>query len=107
MKTLEEYKKYVNKVSNNIENLLKDNEEGLSFYQLLVNTFNQVCEERNNLEQALDENKKLQQENKQLKEIIQKAINRISLIRMDNDTSIESHKLLNDVLNILRGKEDK
>ena len=105
MKTLEEYKKYVNKVSNNIENLLKDNEEGLSFYQLLVNTFNQVCEERNNLEQALDENKKLQRENKQLKEIIQKAINRISLIRMDNDTSIESHKLLNDVLNILREKE--
>ena len=99
MKTLEEYKK--------IENLLKDNEKGLSFYQLLVNTFNQVCEERNNLEQALDENKKLQQENKQLKEIIQKAINRISLIRMDNDTSIESHKLLNDVLNNLRGKEDK
>src|SRR5574344_1591239 len=107
MKTLEEYKKYVNKVSNNIENLLKDNEEGLSFYQLLLNTFNQVCEERNNLEQALDENKKLQQENKQLKEIIQKAINRISLIRMDNDTSIESHKLLNDVLNIIREKEEK
>ena len=72
---------------------------------MLVNTFNQVCEELNNLEQALDENKKLQQENKQLKEIIQKAINRISLIRMDNDTSIESHKLLNDVLNILREKE--
>ncbi len=56
---LEEYKKYVNKVTYNIENLLKDNEEELSFYQLLVNTFNQVCEERNNLEQALDENKKL------------------------------------------------
>ena len=52
---LEEYKKYVNKVNNNIENLLKDNEEELSFYQLLVKTFNQVCEERNNLEQALDE----------------------------------------------------
>ena len=47
---LEEYKKYVNKVNNNIENLLKDNEEELSFYQLLVKTFNQVCEERNNLE---------------------------------------------------------
>ena len=56
---LEEYKKYVNETNNNIENLLKDNEEELSFYQLLVNTFNQVCEERNNLEQALDENKKL------------------------------------------------
>ena len=32
--------------------------EELNFYQLLVNTFNQVCEERNNLEQALDEIKK-------------------------------------------------
>ena len=56
---LKEYKKYVNEVNNNIESLLKDNEEELSFYQLLVKTFNQVCEERNNLEQALDENKKL------------------------------------------------
>ena len=56
---LKEYKKYVNEVNKNIENLLKDNEEELSFYQLLVKTFNQVCEERNNLEQALDENKKL------------------------------------------------
>ena len=52
---LEEYKKYVNETNNNIKNLLKDNEEELNFYQLLVNTFNQVCEERNNLEQALDE----------------------------------------------------
>ena len=56
---LKEYKKYVNEVNNNIESLLKDNEEELSFYQLLVKTFNQVCEERNNLAQALDENKKL------------------------------------------------
>ena len=56
---LEEYKKYVIEVNNNIENLLKNNEEELNFYQLLVKTFNQVCEERNNLEQALDENKKL------------------------------------------------
>lgn len=56
---LEEYKKYVNEVNNNIENLLKNNEEELSFYQLVVKTFNQVCEERNSLEQALDENNKL------------------------------------------------
>ena len=56
---LEEYKKYVNEVNNNIENLLKNNEEELSFYQLVVKTFNQVCEERNNLEQALDESEKL------------------------------------------------
>lgn len=52
---LKEYTKYVYEVNNNIENLLKDNEEELNFYQLLVNTFNQVCEERKNLEQALDE----------------------------------------------------
>ena len=44
---LEEYKKHVNEVSDNIENLLKDNEKELSFYQLLVNAFNRVCEERN------------------------------------------------------------
>lgn len=56
---LEEYKKYVDEVNNNIENLLKDNEEELSFYQLLINTFNRVCEEQNNLEQALDETEKI------------------------------------------------
>ena len=56
---LKEYKKYVNETNNNIENLLKDNEEELNFYQLLVNTFNQVCEERNNLEQALDDIEKI------------------------------------------------
>ena len=56
---LKEYKKYVNKTNNNIKKLLKDNKEELRFYQLLVNTFNQVCEERNNLEQALDESEKL------------------------------------------------
>lgn len=52
---LEEYKKYVNETNNNIENLLKDNEKELNFYKLLVNTFNQISEERNKLEQALDE----------------------------------------------------
>lgn len=56
---LEEYNKYVNETNNNIENLLKDNEEELSFYKLLVNTFNQVCEERNNLEQTLDDIEKI------------------------------------------------
>ena len=84
---LEEYKKYVGEVNNNIENLLKDNEEELSFYQLLVKTFNQVCEERNDLEQALDEiekymtnyikvedgNKNVKIEFNELLKIIQKA----------------------------------
>lgn len=53
----EEFKKYVEKTDNNIKKILKDEE--LSFYQLLVNAFNQVCEEKNNLEQALNENNKL------------------------------------------------
>ena len=56
---LKEYKKYVNEINNNIKSLLKDNEEELSFYRLLVNTFNQVCEERNSLEQALDDIEKI------------------------------------------------
>ena len=55
----EEYKKHVIEINNNIANLLKDNKEELSFYQLLVNVLNQICEEQNNLEQALDENNKL------------------------------------------------
>ena len=53
----EEFKKYVEKTDNNIKKILKDEE--LKFYQLLVNAFNQVCEEKNNLEQALNENNKL------------------------------------------------
>ena len=53
----EEFKKYVAKRDHNIKKILKHEE--LSFYQLLVNTFNQVCEERKNLEQALNENNKL------------------------------------------------
>ena len=52
---LEEYKKHVIEVNDNIENLLKDNKEELKFYHLLVNVLNQICEEQNNLEQALDE----------------------------------------------------
>ena len=54
----EEYKKHVIEINNNIENLLKNNKEELSFYRLVVNIFNQVCEEKNNLEQALDETEK-------------------------------------------------
>lgn len=51
----EEYKKHLIEINNNIENLLKDNEEELSFYRLVVKISNQICEEQNNLEQALDE----------------------------------------------------
>lgn len=55
----EKFKKYVDEVNNNIENLLKDNEEELSFYQLLINTFNRVYEERNSLEKTLDDIEKI------------------------------------------------
>ena len=56
---LEEFKKYVDEVNNSIENLLKDNEKELSFYQLLAITFNRVCNENRKLEQALDEIEKI------------------------------------------------
>ena len=36
---------------------------------------------------------------------IDKAIMKISLIRMDSDTSIETHKALDEVLKILLGSE--
>ena len=44
-------------------------------------------------------------ENKELEDRIDKAINIISLIRMDRDTSIETHKSLDEILNVLRGSE--
>lgn len=39
--------------------ILKDNEEELGFYRLLANSFNQVCEERKNLEQTLNDIEKI------------------------------------------------
>ena len=36
---------------------------------------------------------------------VDKAIRKISLIRMDSDTSIETHKALDEVLKILLGRE--
>lgn len=47
----------------------------------------------------------MQEENEQLKRRLEKIINRISLIRMDNDTSIETHRALNELLDIARGEE--
>ena len=40
------------------------------------------------------------------KQRIDKAINRISLMRMD-DITIETHKALNEILNILNGSDEK
>lgn len=52
---MEEYKKYVNNTCKKIENKLDVNSEEFDFFTNLVQTFNQVCIERNNLEQALNE----------------------------------------------------
>lgn len=52
---MEEYKKYVNDTCKKIENKLDVNSEEFDFFINLVRTFNQVCIERNNLEQALNE----------------------------------------------------
>lgn len=49
----EEFIKYTQKMTKNIETLLKDHEEELDFWLMLVRSFNKICEERNNLEQAL------------------------------------------------------
>ena len=53
----------------------------------------------------LRDNGNLYAENKELQQRIDKAINRISLIRMDRDTSIETHKVLDEILNALRGSD--
>ena len=47
----------------------------------------------------------LERENRMSRHRINKAIKRISLIRMDGDTSIETHKALDEILNILRGSD--
>lgn len=42
---------------------------------------------------------------KKAEDRLEKAINIISLIRMDRDTSIETHKALAEILNVLRGSD--
>ena len=49
----EEFKKYVEKIDNNIKKIL-ENEE-LDFYQSLVRAFNRICDKEEKIEQALDE----------------------------------------------------
>jgi len=48
-------------------------------------------------------------ENNDIQELLErkeKAINRISLMRMD-DITIETHKALNEILNILKGSDEE
>lgn len=58
----EEFMKYVDKMDNNIRKKLKDNEEELTFYSQLVISLNAICEE-----------------NKQLKEKINKVIRMLEI----------------------------
>lgn len=51
----DEFIKYTQKMTKNIETLLKSHEEELDFWLMLVRSFNKICEERNNLEQALSD----------------------------------------------------
>jgi hypothetical protein len=55
--TEEEFKKYVNRMNENIGNLLKDNDEELAFYFQLVARFNDVCDEKKKQKEAIRETK--------------------------------------------------
>lgn len=54
-----EYKKYVKEMCKNIEEKLGDESEELDFFLMLVNTFNKICNENRELEQALDKIEKI------------------------------------------------
>lgn len=51
----EEFVKYTEKMNKNIANLLKDNEEELTFYSQLVRSFNNVCEKNDRLKKKINE----------------------------------------------------
>ena len=55
----EEIKKYVEEMCKNIINLLGNHEEELDFVIELIETFNQVCEEKNKLEQQVEKQKEV------------------------------------------------
>ena len=95
----EKYKKHVIEVNDNIENLLKDNEEELSFYHLLVNAFNQICEERKNLGQALDEiekylNNDIESCNSSLSNPEYTIINKHGLLKNEKQKDIDILKII-------------
>lgn len=53
--TEEEFKKYVNRMNENIGNILKDHDEELMFYVNLVKRFNDICEEKEKQKEVIDE----------------------------------------------------
>lgn len=51
----EEFKKYVDEMNESVTNKLKNTDEELAFYVQLVKRFNDICEDYQKLERALDE----------------------------------------------------
>ena len=49
-----EFKQYVDKSNKNIADKLKDNEEELTFYTMLVKRFNDICDENEELKKQLE-----------------------------------------------------
>ena len=56
---LEEYKKYVKEMCKNTEEKLDEESEEFDFFLMLVKTFNKICNENLELEQALDKIEKI------------------------------------------------
>lgn len=50
----EEYRQHVNKINENIGNILKDHDEELIFYVNLVKRFNDICEESKKQKEVID-----------------------------------------------------
>lgn len=77
---MEEYKKYVNNTCEKIENKLDVNSEEFDFFINLVRAFNQVCIERNNLQQALNEIEEILKQHMPNEFALCKALDEIEII---------------------------
>ena len=94
-----EFKKYVEEMCKNIASLLENHEEELDFIIELIKIFNQVCEEKNKLEQRVEKHKEV--------------INKINkLLRQEQDAMTTKFHydivgLINELLDILsEGKNE-
>lgn len=88
-----EFENYVDRTNKNIANRLKDSEEELAFYIYLVKRFNEICDEKVNLEQQV----------KKQQEVIDRAIEYIE------KTKERRYLLLQEiaVLDILKGDNNE
>lgn len=85
----EEYRQHVNKMNENIGNILKDHDEELMFYVNLVKRFNDICEENDKKE-------------KRINKAIEKIEHYNKYCGYDGTTTIHD-KELNELLEILKG----